>query len=469
MIGGGLRRSTLVSALLLAALPNLASAPEAAGSRLVGPPSPEPLNIVMIVTDDQRALGTMQVMPETRRWFQTGGTTFERAYATTPTCCPSRASIMTGRFAHNHGVHTSAPGQAQLLDQETTLQRYLWDAGYLSGLFGKYLNEWPMEEPPPYFHHWATRNKNPTRSYKDGRWNVDGEVRKIERYATDFLGSRAVRFLRYAEVEDDRPFFLYFSPHAPHSPSLPARRHQGEKVGPFEDNPATTEVDLSDKPAYVAESTVERSVVTRQRRRALRTLMAADEAIGRLFSELEAAGELDNTLAIFLSDNGFMWGEHRVNGKRFPYLDSVRIPLFVRWPERFTPGSTDERLVGTVDLAPTIFEATGIIPEHDLDGRSLLSDHDRQRLLLEHWNREDRATPDWASFITKDTHYIEYYLAERLVVGEREFYDLLSDPWETLNLFGDGNPNNDPDVTMMSLQLNRALTCIGTAGPNPCP
>ena len=104
-------------------------------------------NILVIITDDQRA--SMSFMPQTVEWLQRGGTRFSRAFATTPLCCPSRASIFTGQYAHNHGVRLNH--DAEKLNQEETIQRYLQDAGYRTAIVGKYLNEWDLSRDPPYF------------------------------------------------------------------------------------------------------------------------------------------------------------------------------------------------------------------------------------------------------------------------------------------------------------------------------
>jgi arylsulfatase A-like enzyme len=378
--------------------------------------------------------------------------------------------LFTGRYSHNHGVRTSQPGQAALLDQETTLQRYLSEAGYRTGLFGKYLNNWRKGDPPPYFDSWATYSGPPKHTYKNGRWNIEGEIRQVSHYSTNFVSRRAQRFVKGRDAEGDQPWFLYVSTHAPHKPSTPAARYEDADAGPFVKTPATEEQDLSDKPPSIVGNQVDRDHVKKLRERHLRALMSVDDLVADIFKQLEEEGELDNTIAFFLSDNGFLWGEHGIIGKRSPYTDSVSIPFFVRWPDQLEAGAVDERLVATIDIAPTIFEAAGVDPAHVVDGRSLLDpDSQRDQILLEHWNRADRATPDWASLRTDQMQYIEYYLADRFVVTFREYYDLVADPWQTENLFGDEDPNNDPDVTFTSLDLTRAIRCRGTTGINPCP
>jgi arylsulfatase A-like enzyme len=460
---------TITSSLVsIALLGSIALAP-------MQPTTQEPLapsrpNVLIIVTDDQRTAGTEEVLPTVMERFASEGTSYSNAFATTPTCCPSRASIFTGRYSHNHGVLTSKSGQASLLDQGTTMQRYLSEAGYRTGLFGKYLNHWQKDVPPPYFDSWATYSGPSRHAYRGGRWNVEGDLRRVKHYSTNYLSRRAQRFIKDDGTEDDQPWFLYVSPFAPHAPSTPAARYADADVGRFEKTPATEEQDLSDKPPSVVGAQVDRDQVKELRRNHLRTLLSVDDLVTGVFERLEEEGELENTIVFFLSDNGYLWGEHGITGKRSPYTDSVSIPFFVRWPDRLEAGAVDDRLVATIDIAPTILEAAGLEPAHVMDGRSLLDPtFQRDQILLEHWNRAGRATPDWASLRTEHMQYVEYYLADRFVVTFREYYDLFADPWQTENLLGDGDTSNDPDVAFTSLDLSRAIRCRGTTGINPCP
>jgi arylsulfatase A-like enzyme len=129
-------------------------------------------NILVIVTDDQR--GGFSVMPQARSWLKRGGTNFTKAFVTTPLCCPSRTSIFTGRYTHNHHVYSN-DGEGANLIQQSTLQYYLQQAGYETAMYGKYLNGWDISQPPPYFNHYAmTVTSN---VYNQGTWNVDGTVK----------------------------------------------------------------------------------------------------------------------------------------------------------------------------------------------------------------------------------------------------------------------------------------------------
>src|SRR5262245_53021086 len=164
------------------------------------PPRGNPPNVLIILTDDQR-FDTLGVMPKTRGAFLDHGTLFANAVATTPLCCPSRSTIMTGRFPHNTGVQGN--GDAERLDQDTTLQRYLHDAGYQTGVIGKFLNDWPLEDTPPHFDHVALVDHG----YVDRTWNLDGSLHTLPDYTTSFMADRAVQDLRAFARHPERPWY----------------------------------------------------------------------------------------------------------------------------------------------------------------------------------------------------------------------------------------------------------------------
>jgi arylsulfatase A-like enzyme len=184
-----------------------------------------PPNILIIVTDDQRAEGTLLLMPRTRHFFQAGGTRFTNAVATTPLCCPSRATILTGRYAHNTGVRSQNPAP---LDRTTLFPRLLRAAGYKTALVGKFLNSWGLLRPPPHFDRWATIGGQS--KYRDPTFNLNGDIQRLAGYSTDLIGGLAARFLRAFERADTAPWLLYVAPVAPHLPWPPARRHAGASV-----------------------------------------------------------------------------------------------------------------------------------------------------------------------------------------------------------------------------------------------
>lgn len=451
-----------------------------AGASLSAPeqepvPLDEPPNILIIVTDDQRAQGTLKVLPQVRKWFGRGGTRYDNAFATTPTCCPSRASIFTGTYAHNHGVKTSQPRQFQALDQQNTLQRYLNGAGYRTALFGKYLNGWSEFDDPPHFDDWAVFADSSSRAYKRGHWNVQGVARVVERYATNYIKRKALGFLEDTEqsLDEEEPWFMYLAPPAPHAPHIVARQYRGVDVHPLPVNPAMQEQDRSDKPPYVQQGDATVEYAEKVRAGHLRTLMSVDDMVRAVMERLEEMGEAENTLAFFLSDNGFLWAEHGVMGKRYPFTGSIGIPFLARWPGRIPEGVRSDDLVATVDMAPTILEAAGVEIAHPVDGQSLIgAQAPRDRILVEYWKRADRTTPDWASVRTPTYQYVEHYLADRFVVTYQEYYDLVEDPWQLDNLLGDADPGNDPEpaqISQLSLLLRRDIGCSGRSEPTACP
>lgn len=452
------------AALLVAfAALGLPAAPAVAPGRAAAV-ADDPPNILVILTDDQRASGTLGVMPQMRRWFRKGGTRYPNAYATTPVCCPSRASIFTGQYAHNHDVHTNKEGGH--IDEDATVQRALRDAGYRTALLGKYLNGWPAERVPRHWDRWAMMAPP---GYRNARFNINGSIRRVRGYTTDFLARRASSFIRQFEQEG-APWFVTISVYAPHEPFTPAKKYRKTKVPKWKGNPATAERDRSDKPPYVRGKSKKLKDLRTIRQAQLRTLRSVDDLVARVFKTLGKVGAVQDTLAIFLSDHGFLWGEHGLKAKNYPYLPSIRLPLLMRWPGRVAAGAADRRLVANVDVAPTILHAAGAAPAEPMDGRSLLDPFARDRMFTEAW--PENFVPTWASILTGNVHYIEYHDNLTGEVTYREYYDLAQDPWELENLLGDADPSNDPpagEVTALSLQVKRDRGCVGTSGPDACP
>ena len=424
-----------------------------------------PPNILVIMTDDQPVMDTLAVMPRTRRWFGRGGTTFSQAYATTPLCCPSRASFFSGQYSHNNGVIRSTEGQAEKLDQQTTLQRYLSAAGYRNGIFGKYLNNWDLAKDPPFFDDWAIFEGGKPLGYYDGTWNVDGRRKKIATYSTTFVQRRSLEFLRSTERNDDQPWLMFVNPYAPHLPFSVPDRYKDFEAPPWEPNPAVLEDDLSDKPPFARRMPGSERLGKLLREKQLRTLVPVDRMVGRLSATLEELGEGSNTLAVYTSDNGYIWGEHELIKKSTPYTASVQIPLLARWPGHLDAGAVDDRIAANIDLAPTVYEAAGVTPDEALpvDGVSLLGAERRDDILLEYWPElpDDASYVPWRSLRTDDYQYVEYYEQDLETVRFREYYDLVKDPWQLDNLLGDTNAANDPEVSRLSGRMNELWTCSG--------
>jgi N-acetylglucosamine-6-sulfatase len=342
-------------------------------------------NVLIVLTDDQ-TLDTLPTDPPAMPWFQAqledpGGhwLWFSNAVASTPLCCPSRATILTGRFDTHTDVRDNSEGAN--LDDRNTLPVWLHDAGYTTGLVGKYLNFYPWGRTPfipPGWDRWfAKENADESTAYYD--YEVVDQVLEHhygpapQDYATDVLGAQAVRFVETAPVE--QPWFLYFSPNAPHLPWIPSPTYRGAFAGvdpPFPSLEAMN--DVSGKPAYVQalppKTEADRQGYIDADRNERAMLLSVDDWFERLVAAIEARGELDRTVIVFLTDNGYTLGLHRLDGKRFPYTPSTGIPFAIRTP--WAPAGTVADVVSNVDLAGTIADLAGVTPGLPQDGMSLV-------------------------------------------------------------------------------------------------
>jgi arylsulfatase A-like enzyme len=417
-------------------------------------PPPTSPNIVLILTDDQR-FDTMDAMPATTRLIGDAGVRFRNAFVVNPLCCPSRATIAKGAYSHTTHVYQNGgpQGPMEAYDDTSTLATWLDGAGYATALMGKYFNgydEARVSYVPPGWDRWvafATSDVGGGRYY-DYELSIDGvpeeHAQLPEDYSTDVLAARATSFIRGTDAET--PLFLWFSPYGPHEPATAAPRHIGSHAGiPVWRPPSWNEADVSDKPAYIrAQPTLTSAVrdrVDNLRRKQLDTLMSVDEAVEDIVSALDETGRLDNTLLMFLSDNGFHWGEHRwgqtgPNQKNVPYEESIRTPLMVRYDPitAAAPGRTEDRLALAIDLAPTAAELAGV-PAPGVEGRSLVpllqgtTGSWRQDFLVEHSTTSP--VPAYCAVRTTSELYAAY------TTGEQEYYDLSTDPGELTNRVSD--------------------------------
>ncbi|GIV00653.1 MAG: hypothetical protein KatS3mg014_2268 [Actinomycetota bacterium] len=403
------------------------------------------LNVVVIVTDDQsfdsipRSVPVMPYLQARALDPADHWVVFTRAFVNTPLCCPSRATMLTGRYPHHTGVWGNADGA--VLDETDTLATWLDAAGYETALVGKYLNGYPFGRgpyvPPGWDRWWGKEQGGPESIYHDFTLIEQGTPVAYgpEAYSTDVLADAAVSFIERAPR--DRPFFLWFAPTAPHPPAEPAARHAGRYADlALTDPPSLGEPDVSDKPAWVRAlpplDAAGLEAMRNARRRSFETLLAVDEAVRRVIEALRERGELEETVVVFTSDNGLSFGEHRWDRKSCPYEECIRVPLLVRVPglaHRVEPA-----LVSAVDLAPTILDLTGVRPTGPLDGASLApllrgGPPPRQEVYLEFGG--DPRVPAWRALRTPRWMYVE------LATGERELYDLRADPFELENLARD--------------------------------
>lgn len=458
--------SAVVSAVLPIDIP--ASASTAGDSEAAVATSRRP-NVLFIITDDQ-SIGSMQVMRKTRKYFKQQGRTFTNAYVTTPSCCPSRASMFTGQYTHNHRVWRNSDG-SENLDHETTVQHVLQQNGYYTALFGKYLNAWPLKKTPPKFDEFAMM----LGSYSGRPWNFNGKIKEeVNQHSTDLVRYLSRRFIRQRNrIDDKQPWMLAVTPFSPHAPATSTPRHEDSPVPDWKPDPSSNEEDRSDKPDYVEESQAGRATTKDKWRLQLRSLLDADDLVEGVFKTLEETKELGNTIAFFMSDNGRMFGAHGLGGKGVPYTQSVKVPFFMRWPTTVAPKSVDNRLVANIDIAPTIYAALGVDPPTTVDGRNLLDKTwERDRIHTESFGTSARGDLRWGSTITPEYQYSEYMTGPTDDPIDRELYDMVEDPWQLTNLLGDGDPDNDPDPIQMFLyeaQVRNDRKCSGFEPPYPCP
>jgi len=425
----------------------------------IGRPSPEPEperpNVLLVVTDDMRVDG-LQAMPETVDWLMDGGRAYTNAYATTPLCCPSRASIFTGLYAHNHGVLKNKDSHD--LDTDRTIQAYLQEAGYRTAISGKYLNSWSVEEDPPYFDRWASYSGR----YFGKPFNINGRAVETDDYSTYHIGKRALGFLRGFERNDEDPWFLYVATVAPHTPFTIPRQYRGADVPIMGrrildlPDPVPRERNVSDKPDIRGrEFALEKP--RKLQRKQWRLLLPVDDIMRRLRTGLRRMGEERDTLVIFTSDQGLLQGEHGLYAKRLPYTESIQVPMLLRWPGHIDQ-SRESRLVANIDIAPTIAELAGI--DAEMDGRSMLATVTREELFIEQLDNWRVGLPDWRSIRTEEFQYVEYYDPDGELM-DREYYDLTNDPFQLTNLFGDLDPDNDPDVEPLEQLIEAYSECSG--------
>ena len=429
--------------------------------------------MVLVVTDDQR-WDTLDYMPTVSAELVRKGLMFTNAFVVNPLCCPSRASILTGTYSHANGVwsNSGSHGGIGAFDHRATLATWLDAAGYETMLVGKYLNGYGLSFSSPFvprgWDRWLAFFGAPgysTYSLTDGTSVRSYGPGGAEGYSTDVLAAEAESFIRSATS----PFFLYFAPFAPHTVSRfsvkPAPRHVDAFAGvPYMPPPSVNEADVSDKPELIRRrSTYAMENLTEVREEQLEALLAVDDAVARMLAALGQTGTLQNTLFIFTSDNGYSWGEHRWDGKRVPYEESVRVPLVARWDQLDMPHRVENRFALNIDLAPTITRAAGITVR-GRDGRSLLpllrGDPVawRSRLLVEH--RGALLLPSYCAVRSQSWKYVQHR------TREEELYDLARDPYELRNLAA--RPIHRARVMASRLEVQRS-SCRPPSGYRPLP
>ena len=460
----------ILAAALVALLPasGEASPSSPAGGAVVPP------NIVLILTDDlDLELGSLAYMPNLQQLLVDQGATFPNYIVPLSLCCPSRSTILTGQYTHNHHVYTNSAsngGYKKFFDQgleATTVATALHGAGYRTVLLGKYLNGYPLADDPLHLPAGWSEWYSPISGYPyaglDYTMNENGSPVYYgtlpEDYLTDVISAKADDFIVRAASAGD-PFFVYLAPFNPHQPATPPVRFQNLFPGiQAPRTPSFNEADVSDKPQFIRDlpllTDAQIAGLDDLYRRRLQCMQAVDELIANLVSTLDAVHQLDNTYIVFTSDNGYHEGQHRLlDGKYTAYEPDLRVPLIVRGPG-VAVASSLAPLASEVDLAPSFAELAGATLPLPTDGRSLVPlfsappppDWRQVHLFEEYptgtsadWKTDGTLEPPdggeqptaglrFTGLRTTTYKYVEYD------TGEHEYYDLSADPDETNNLY----------------------------------
>jgi arylsulfatase A-like enzyme len=408
-------------------------------------------NILVIITDDQRFDTVKEYMPRTQARIFDEGVTFTSAYVTTPLCSPSRASILTGLYASHHGVRNN---DSTL--KVPTFVPWLQQSGYYTGLVGKYLNS-EDATPKPGYDYWI--GLPDAGSYNNPLLNINGNWTAHQGYLTYLLRDYAINFLRKAAGRGNQPFFLFFNPRTPHTPlqAAPGDENLYSDLPPHRP-PSYNEIDLSDKPQWLLSRPLldERAnqEIDNFRRRQLQMLWSLDQSIDAILEELENQNRLDQTVIIYISDNGYFWGEHRLIGKVRVYEPASRIALGLRYPPLVPAGAVEPRLAANIDLAPTIMQLAGLTIPNDMDGRSLVPLLQKQPS----W-RTDLLIEGWPLDQFYSAVHTERYVYVNNENDRPELYDLAKDPYQLQNCAD--VPAYATVTNDMRRRLRHLLTSVG--------
>jgi N-acetylglucosamine-6-sulfatase len=481
----------------------------------VNPKLPAP-NIVLVMTDDQ-ALSQVgpQYLPKITNLLQSQGTTFENAFLTTPLCCPSRASLLTGQYGHNNGVLTNS--YRYLRAERNVLPAWLHRAGYVTAHVGKFLNRYQRNvhrtAVAPGWEQWYTQLDTSQDTYYDWDLSKNGRKRhygsRPRDYAPRVFERAAVRLTRRF-VPRGKPLYLEVDEIAPHA----RLRAKEPGCGPVPDPrdvgkhgnaelpqpPSLNESDMSDKPGFLSrQPPLTQQEISRMRYRyrcGLASLQEVDRTVGHLYREFERLGELWKTVFIFYTDNGVFFGEHRIaGGKLYPYEEADRTPLYVRLPSRYRNGRVARvaQPVANIDLAPTILALAHAHPCRArghcrvMDGRSLLP---LLRGRNPRWAAERPLGVELDIAYVNSKHAVCKYTGVRTPGAvfirhtkvaarsgrrcvknvERERYNLRQDPYQLHNLcFGGRGCPKDAQQRRLRRLLTKIRDCSGIRGRDPMP
>ena len=494
------RFAIVVGACLLAALALTAAGEPAGAAKTKAGAQP---NILVVVTDDQaRATMSPEVMPNLYSRVIPEATSFSDFVVTTPLCCPSRAAFMTGQYGHNNGVLSNF--YPDLRQKKQVLAAWLQGAGYKTAHVGKFLNKYEEQDSPrtvaPGWDLWFTQLEK--RKYYNWKASKNGHLRH---FGTDDADHLTTVTNSYASAwasrlaASDKPFFLQVDYYAPHTgpgrdeTCKAAPKPAPEDVGrfasaPLPEPPSFNQDDVSEMPSFIRDrpklTEEEIAGITEHYRCSLESLYGVDRGIGQVLDAIKAEGELNNTVIVFTSDNGYFFGEHRIpKGKPYPYEENIHMPLVMRVPPRYRDGAplvTESGApVANIDVAPTLLELAGatacVRPDRCriMDGRSLMPAIEGVDGLPETRGIAlERSSCEYRGVRWDRKLYISYSApdATGCVPGEAEMYDTAADPYQLHDLLpaSEGTPNDALRVKL-ARKMRRLGSCQGIRRRDPQP
>ncbi len=438
-------------------------------------------NIVFIMSDDHAAhaisaYGSKLIKTPNIDRLATEGMKFENCFVTNSICTPSRAAILTGKYSHLNGV----PVFNHIDSSQPMLQKYLQQAGYFTGMVGK----WHLGGQNPY----TPENGKPTGfdywnilpgqgAYFDPLMIEMGERKKLAGYTTDIITDLAIQFVQKRPA--DKPFFLMYHHKAPHRNWQPDEKHRKQYENYEPPIPATfdddykgksdasrnatmhIDADLNDTdlkmkpPAGLTGTALKKWKFTRYMQDYLACVQSVDDNIGRFLDYLDKNGLAENTIVVYTSDQGFFLGEHNFYDKRFMYEESLRMPFLIRWPKQIKAGSVSQGMILNVDFAPTFLDAAGLKIPADMQGRSFMP-------LLAGKTPKGWRTSMYYRYYHPGHHNVAAHYGIRTMqhkliyfhkLDQWEFYDLQKDPLEMRNEYG--NPANAKLVASLKKEMYR--------------
>jgi arylsulfatase A-like enzyme len=400
-------------------------------------------NIVVVLVDDLRREGISlsgNFLVRTPAIDRLGreGAMFRQMFVTTSLCGPSRASFFTGQYVHHHQIFSNENPNPVDDANLVTFPQHLQRAGYVTGFLGKW-HMAPGGHPRPGFDYWCALPGQGR--YKDPVLNTNGKEKVHPGYVTDVLTDEALNFIK---ANQQKPFFLWLAHKAPHEPATPADRHKDMYAHMTPPEMPSARDNLAGKPMLRRPEALGNPHKPEDDNNQLRqygTMASVDEGVGRIYELLRETGQLDNTIFIFTSDNGYFWGEHGLNAKRAAYEESIGVPLVIRYPKLIAPGTLCSQLALNIDLAPTLLDLAGAPPLPQADGQSwvpfLSKPHapGREDFLVEYWYEPQfpRIATLEAVRTVKNDIYIHYPGHPEW----NEYYQMNADPYQMNNLIAD--------------------------------